>query len=62
MMEQKRINRLPSSIRYTLIEKECGELIYKEHLGISGTDQCRALAEQLCQDIPMKVCTLAYSS
>ena len=61
MMEQKCINRLPSSIRYTLIEKEGGELIHKEHLGISGTDPCRALAEQLCQDIPMNVCSLAYN-
>lgn len=44
-----------------IIEKEGGELIHKEHLGISGTDTRRALAEQLCQDIPMNVCTLAYN-
>ena len=44
-----------------IIEKEGGELIHKEHLGISGTDPRRALAEQLCQDIPMDVCTLAYN-
>ena len=44
-----------------IIEKEGGELIHKEHLGISGTDPRRALAEQLCQDIPMNVCTLAYN-
>ena len=44
-----------------IIEKEGGELIHKEHLGISGTDPRRALAEQLCEDIPMGVCTLAYN-
>ena len=42
-------------------EYDGGELIHKEHLGISGTDPRRALAEQLCQDIPMNVCTLAYN-
>jgi hypothetical protein len=44
-----------------IIEKEGGELIHKEHLGISGSDTRRALAEQLCKDIPMNVCTLAYN-
>ena len=49
--------------RYSLhiIEKEGGELLHKEHLGISGTDTRRPLAEQLCKDIPMGVCTLAYN-
>ena len=44
-----------------IIEKEGGELLHKEHLGISGTDTRRPLAEQLCKDIPMGVCTLAYN-
>ena len=44
-----------------IIEYEGGPLIHKEHLGISGTDPRRALAEQLCKDIPMGVCTLAYN-
>lgn len=44
-----------------IIEYEGGPLIHKEHLGISGTDTRRALAEQLCKDIPMDVCTLAYN-
>lgn len=44
-----------------IIEKEGGELIHKEHLGVSGTDTRRPLAEQLCKDIPMNVCTLAYN-
>lgn len=44
-----------------IIEYEGGPLIHKEHLGISGTDPRKALAEQLCKDIPMGVCTLAYN-
>lgn len=44
-----------------IIEYEGGPLIHKEHLGVSGTDPRRALAEQLCEDIPMGVCTLAYN-
>ena len=35
--------------------------MHKEYLGISGTDPRRALAEQLCKDIPMGVCTLAFN-
>jgi hypothetical protein len=38
-----------------------GELKHTEFLGISGEDPRRALAEQLCRDIPMNVCTLAYN-
>ena len=33
---------------------------HREHLGIAGTDPRRALAEQLCRDIPKDVCSLAY--
>ena len=45
-----------------IIEHEGGELIHKEFLAQSdGTDPRRALAERLCQDIPMNVCTLAYN-
>lgn len=44
-----------------IIEYEGGPLIHKAHLGVSGTDTRRALAEQLCEDIPMNVCTLAYN-
>lgn len=32
-----------------------------EFLGKEGTDPRRALAEQLCQEIPMDVCSLAYN-
>ncbi len=34
---------------------------HREHLGIAGTDPRRALAEQLCRDIPKDVCSLAYN-
>ena len=44
-----------------IIESEGGPLLHKEHLGVSGSDPRRALAEQLCQDIPMDVCTLVYN-
>ncbi len=44
-----------------IIEHEGGPLLHKEHLGISGEDPRRALAEQLCEDIPMSVCTLVYN-
>ena len=44
-----------------IIEKEGGELLHREHLGISGKDPRRALAEQLCEDIPMGACTLVYN-
>ena len=44
-----------------ILEKEGGELIHKEYLGISGTDPRRQLAEQLCKDIPKDVCVLAYN-
>ena len=49
--------------QYSLhIQKEkCGECEHKEHLGKEGTDTRRALAEQLCNDIPKDVCCLAYN-
>ena len=43
------------------IEHEGGELKHKEFLAESGPDPRRALAEQLCADIPMNVCTTAYN-
>ena len=53
--------QIPFQYSLHIIEYEGGPLLHKEHLGISGTDPRRALAEQLCQDIPMNVCTLAYN-
>lgn len=49
--------------QYSLhIQHEKGsECEHREHLGKEGTDTRRALAEQLCSDIPKDVCTLAYN-
>ena len=57
----KPYQQIPFQYSLHIIEKEGGELLHKEHLGISGTDTRRALAEQLCEDIPLDVCTLAYN-
>lgn len=38
-----------------------GTLHHREHLAQWGGDPRRALAEQLCRDIPEDVCTLAYN-
>lgn len=43
------------------IEKEGGELKHKECLSYPGTDPRRQIAEQLCKDIPLDVCTTAYN-
>lgn len=43
------------------IESEGGPLQHKEFLAYPGSDPRRALAEQLCRDIPMDVCTTAYN-
>jgi hypothetical protein len=48
--------------QYSLhIEQEDGALEHKEFLAKEGTDPRRALAESLCRDIPMNVCSLAYN-
>ena len=51
------------TFQYSLhwIEKEGGELKHTDFLGNSVDDPRRALAEQLCRDIPMGVCTTAYN-
>lgn len=51
------------TFQYSLhyIEHEGGELLHKEFLGESGKDPRRALAEQLCNDIPLNVCTTVYN-
>ncbi len=43
------------------IEQENGTLEHKEFLAYPGKDPRRALAEQLCTDIPKDVCTVAYN-
>ena len=43
------------------IEREGGELKHAEYLAYPGEDPRRKLAEQLCKDIPLNVCTTAYN-
>ncbi len=48
--------------QYSLhIEHEGGKLEHREFLGDSVTDPRRALAEQLCRDIPADACVTAYN-
>jgi hypothetical protein len=53
--------QIPFQYSLHYLETPDGELKHTEFLGISGEDPRRALAEQLCRDIPMNVCTLAYN-
>ena len=53
--------QIPFQYSLHYIEEPDGELKHKEFLGVSGEDPRRALAEQLCKDIPMNVCTTAYN-
>ena len=53
--------QIPFQYSLHYIEEEGGELKHKEFLAESGTDPRRALAEQLCADIPMSVCVTAYN-
>ena len=53
--------QIPFQYSLHYIEHEGGELKHKEFLAESGTDPRRALAEQLCADIPMNVCVTAYN-
>lgn len=43
------------------LEEDGGALRHTEFLAYPGADPRRALAEQLCRDIPMDVCTTAYN-
>ena len=57
----KPYQQIPFQYSLHYIEKEGGELHHKEFLAESGVDPRRALAEQLCEDIPMNVCVTAYN-
>ena len=57
----KPYQQIPFQYSLHYIEHEDGELKHKEFLGVSGEDPRRALAEQLCADIPLDVCTTAYN-
>ena len=53
--------QIPFQYSLHYIENESGDLKHTEFLGASGEDPRRALAEQLCNDIPMNVCVTAYN-
>lgn len=53
--------QIPFQYSLHYIESEGGELKHKEFLAESGIDPRRALAEKLCEDIPMNVCVTAYN-
>lgn len=53
--------QIPFQYSLHYIEHEGGELKHKEFLAESGTDPRRAVAEHLCEDIPMNVCVTAYN-
>ena len=53
--------QIPFQYSLHWVEKEGGELKHSEYLGDSVSDPRRALAEQLCREIPRGVCTTAYN-
>ena len=53
--------QIPFQYSLHYYEEPDRELKHKEFLGKSGEDPRRALAEQLCRDIPMNVCVTAYN-
>lgn len=53
--------QIPFQYSLHYIASEGGELRHKEFLAESGADPRRALAEQLCKDIPTNVCVTAYN-
>ncbi len=56
----KPYEQIPFQYSLHYIEKEGGELKHKEFLAESGKDPRRAIAERLCEDIPMNACVIAY--
>lgn len=53
--------QIPFQYSLHYLETPDGELKHTEFLGVSGEDPRRAIAEQLCADIPKDVCVLAYN-
>jgi hypothetical protein len=54
--------QIPFQYSLHIKESETAPYVHKEFLAPSdGSDPRQALAEQLCHDIPMNVCTLAYN-
>lgn len=57
----KPYQQIPFQYSLHYIEHEGGPLMHKEFLAQSGEDPRRAIAERLCEDIPMNVCVTAYN-
>ena len=57
----KPYQQIPFQYSLHWIEQEGGEQKHEDFLGDSVNDPRRALAEKLCHDIPMGVCTTAYN-
>ena len=53
--------QIPFQYSLHWLESADGELNHTEFLAEAGVDPRRALAEKLCADIPMNVCTTAYN-
>ena len=53
--------QIPFQYSLHVLDTPDGELKHTEFLGISGEDPRRAIAEQLCADIPRDVCVLAFN-
>ncbi len=53
--------QIPFQYSLHYIEHEGEALKHTEFLGVSGEDPRRALAEQICKDIPINVCVTAYN-
>ena len=59
--DSKPYEQIPFQYSLHYIENEGGELKHKEYLAYPGSDPRRELAEKLCEDIPLDVCTMAYN-
>lgn len=57
----KPYEQIPFQYSLHYIESEGSEVKHKEYLAYPGTDPRRELAERLCEDIPLDVCTMAYN-
>ena len=53
--------KIPFQYSLHILEEPNKQVEHREFLGYPDEDPRRALAEQLVQDIPMNVCTLAYN-
>lgn len=57
----KPYQQIPFQYSLHILDNENAEIAHKDFLGVQGEDPRRALAEQIVQDIPHNVCTVAYN-